>query len=166
MQLYTRKGNSPILQQSFDVQIAWIRCIAFELCVSKKKNKVKIFMFDFLDCQKDWWKSVSIFYIRTAIVSCIRVLYHFAVLILKLLPYLKYKTQFWTTNPYLRSNIIFLVILGVGRRKRLLFLPSSVFHPDILARGGQSRVLGMWGGNLSFDSALINVFFKSRGGGT
>ena len=33
---------------------------------SKKKNKVKIFTFDFLDCDEKSWDSGAIFYIRIA----------------------------------------------------------------------------------------------------
>ena len=55
-----------IVEQSFGVQIIRIYHILFELCMRekkegkkerkkerRKKNKIEIFMFDFLDCEKD-----------------------------------------------------------------------------------------------------------------
>ena len=32
----------------------------------KKKEQIEIFMFDFLNIEKDWWNSGSMFYIRIA----------------------------------------------------------------------------------------------------
>ena len=32
----------------------------------KKNNKIKIFTFDFLDCEEKSWDSVAVFYIRIA----------------------------------------------------------------------------------------------------
>ena len=37
---------------------------SFELCMRKKKKKIKIFTFNFLDCEKDKWNSRSISYTR------------------------------------------------------------------------------------------------------
>ena len=58
-----------MVEQSFGVQITRIFHIVFKQCVREKKeerqkNKIKIFIFDFLNCVKDQWNSGSIFYIR------------------------------------------------------------------------------------------------------
>ena len=34
--------------------------------MKKKRKKIKIFAFDFLDCEKKYWNSEAIFYIRIA----------------------------------------------------------------------------------------------------
>ena len=83
--------------QSFGVRIICIDLILFELCVRekkkkerKKKNKIKIFRVRF-----SWlWGEVMelwgyILHENSYGFSSIRFLYHFAVFILELLPYLK-----------------------------------------------------------------------------
>ena len=57
-----------------------------------KKNKIKIFAFDFLNCEEKSWDSGTIFDIRIAkgFHLYIRVLH----LIFELLPYFKYRTPF------------------------------------------------------------------------
>ena len=87
------------------MQIVCIRCILLELCVSgrrkkvrkkerRKSNKIEIFAFDFLNCEKDNGTLEGIFYIRIAEGFHVWVLHHFAVFILGLVPYLKYRTPF------------------------------------------------------------------------
>ena len=46
--------------QSFGVQIVRIRCtgILFELCVKEKKNKIEVFMLDFLNCVMELWEYI------------------------------------------------------------------------------------------------------------
>ena len=62
----------------------------------KKKNKIEIFAFDFLDCEEKSWNSEAIFYIRIAkdFHLYVGVMHLFAVFILELLPFLKYRTPF------------------------------------------------------------------------
>ena len=55
---------------SFDVQMICICSIVFELYErerkERKKNKIKIFRFSFLDIEKAKWDSASVFYNRIA----------------------------------------------------------------------------------------------------
>ena len=55
-QLRTSRNDSPLAEQSFGVSNIHIHRIVFELCVEKKKerkrNKIEIFMFAFLDLVK------------------------------------------------------------------------------------------------------------------
>ena len=56
------------MEQSFGVQIVCMHCTVFELCMrerkERKKTKIEIYKFDFVDCEKDQWNTGSIFYIR------------------------------------------------------------------------------------------------------
>ena len=58
MQLYERKGISLIVEELLGVQIIHIWHTVFELCMREKKerrkeNKIYIFMFNFLNYEKD-----------------------------------------------------------------------------------------------------------------
>ena len=61
-----------IVEHSFGVWIVRIRHMLFELCLmvkkegERKKNKIEIFAFDFIDCEEKSWNSGTIFYIRIA----------------------------------------------------------------------------------------------------
>ena len=54
------------------MQVTCIHCIVFKLCMwekkeeRKKKNKIKIFMFDVIIREKDLYNSGNIVYIRIA----------------------------------------------------------------------------------------------------
>ena len=116
-------------QSSFCVQIICIHCAVLELCVreerrKRKKSKIQIFMFNFLNCEKNEWNSGVYFTLEYLRVSSIRVFDHSALVILELFLHLMYRTPFfYLSNPYLRSTI---VILDISNRD-VPFL-SNFFH--------------------------------------
>ena len=57
----------------------------------KKKNKIEIFAFNFLNCEVKSYDPGAIFYIRIAKGFHLLVLHLFTLFILELLPYLKYR---------------------------------------------------------------------------
>ena len=66
MQPQPRKGRSLITEHSLGVLIVRICRILFELYLMKKKNKMKILAFHFLDCEEKSWDSGGAFDIRIA----------------------------------------------------------------------------------------------------